>query len=110
MDRIRALGGPDTADVGDAGQPLDPDAVAYVVLGSQLGMTVLRRHLTPEECTGIFQNEPDIAAWKRLATRLSSLPADTDTARRTIADAHRAFEMFHAAAVEILTPHTEKTL
>ena len=89
---------------------LDADAVAYVALGSQLGLTVLRRNLPEDERTGIFEHEPDVGAWKDFAARISAVPGDTDQAQRTIDDARRAFDIFHTAAQEALDPLSEKTL
>ena len=96
-------------EAGRSGEFLDPDAVAYVALGSQLGLTVLRRDLPPEDRTGIFGSEPDVAAWKAFAARIADLSSETPAARRTISDARRAFAAFRAAALNYLNFQTHKT-
>lgn len=98
-----------TRDGDSHGEVLDPDAVAYVALGSQLGLTVMRRDLPPEARTGIFSAEPDIDGWKAFAARIGGLPSDTPAARRTISDARRAFSVFHAVAQDTLKPHSQMT-
>ncbi len=94
---------------GDAGhRRLSADAVAYVALGSQLGLTVLRKELGPGDRTGIFEREPDLSAWKALAARLSTMPGDTGAGRKTVDDACRAFAIFYSACVDTMNLQSEK--
>lgn len=82
--------------------PLCADAVAYVALGSQLGMTVLRNSLDPLRRTGIFEHEPDIASWKLFADRTSRINAGSEATRQTVEDARTAFRIFYVAAQETM--------
>jgi heme oxygenase (biliverdin-IX-beta and delta-forming) len=101
LHRTLSRTGPDDTIPADA--PLDPDAVAYVALGSQLGLTMMRRSLDETQQTGIFADPPDIPAWKAFAARTASLPTDTPAAARTVRDARRAFDIFHEEAARHIT-------
>ena len=76
------------------GLTLHPDAVAYLVLGSQLGATVLRRALPEDAQTGFFGMKADTALWRQFCQRMSTQPTDSPLARRVIADARTAFGLF----------------
>lgn len=96
---VSALDGlPPTHAPAETDAPLHADAVAYVTLGSQLGLTVLRQRLRPEERTGAFAPEPDLAAWKSFATRLTRCPPGPAQAEAIRADALRAFDIFRQEA------------
>lgn len=76
--------------------PLLGDSIAYTLLGSQLGLAVLRKSLAPDERTGVFAHEPDIAAWKRFVTRMTDHPPRQPLRARIISDAQRAFAVFQS--------------
>ena len=76
------------------GLTLQPDAVAYLVLGSQLGATVLRRALPEDQQTGFFGLRAETTLWRQFCQRLADQPADTPHARRVISDARTAFGLF----------------
>ncbi|MFC4671507.1 hypothetical protein ACFO5X_23340 [Seohaeicola nanhaiensis] len=90
-------------------EALDGDAVAYVALGSQLGLTVLRRSLEPHQQTGAFEHEPDLGAWKAFARRIAEIPSGSGTATRLVEDARRAFRIFQSEAARLINPPTERT-
>ena len=84
--------------------PMEPDAVAYLTLGSQLGLSVLRRDVPEAERHGILALEPELAAWKTFAQRLSEAAPDATRRARILADAARAFAIFQEEAERLLRP------
>lgn len=90
--------------------PLHPDAVAYVTLGAQLGLTVLRQGIAPEDRTGLFALEPDVGAWKAFLRRIDAMPPSPESAARIRADALRAFDIFLSEAERHLSPSPQATV
>lgn len=81
--------------VGNPADPaLRPDAVAYVALGSQLGLATLGRALAAHQRTGIFALAPDLASWTAFSRRAQSMPPDGAEAEAIVDDARRAFGIF----------------
>ncbi|WP_370208600.1 hypothetical protein [Pararhodobacter marinus] len=89
---------------------LHPDAVAYLVLGSQMGTEMMRRGLPEDQQTGYFGQEPDMAAWRAFCKRMGGIDSTTPEAARILSDANRAFAIFAAAADRILMLDAQETL
>ena len=81
---------------------LHPDAVAYLVLGSQMGTEMMRRGLPEDQQTGYFGQDPDMTAWRAFCARMGAMDSTTPEAQRILSDANRAFAIFTAAADSIL--------
>ena len=87
---------------GTVGPEMDETATAYVFTGSHLGMRMLT--MSWERSTGM-QPPPPLgmppmdAEWHELRKRLSAMPAAGAAADRTVADALRLFEAFHAGVL-----------
>ncbi len=113
---VDALDEGDEAETDGAGDdPIAADAVAYITLGSQLGLTVLRNGVPPEERRGLLAIEPDIAAWKAFAQRMGQTSPDAEARARILSDATRAFAIFQQEAERHLprrpeaAPHPQTT-
>ncbi|WP_194134277.1 hypothetical protein [Salipiger mangrovisoli] len=87
--------------------PLHSDAVAYLVLGSQLGTAVLRRSLPEAPQDGFFALPGDRAAWRAFCLRLGMQTDDSPEAQRVLRDAIRAFSIFEHEARAILSAATD---
>ncbi|ANT61048.1 hypothetical protein AYJ57_12135 [Salipiger sp. CCB-MM3] len=86
--------------------PLHSDAVAYLLLGSQLGAAMLRRSMPEPPERGYFALPPARGAWRALCQRLSAQPARCPEAQRVLRDAIRAFSIFEYEARAVLTAPT----
>lgn len=109
LDALSAFGPSDPEAPGDD-PALHPDAVAYITLGSQLGLTVLRKGFAPEERTGLFALEPDIAAWKAFLRRIEAIPPSSESAARICQDALHAFDIFLSEAERQLSARRQATV
>lgn len=83
--------------------PLHGDAVAYLLLGSQLGVSVLRRALPEPPVRGFFALAGDRVAWRAFCLRLGARPATDSEAQRVLRDAIRGFSIFEHEARAVLT-------
>ncbi|WP_109464031.1 heme oxygenase-like domain-containing protein [Albibacillus kandeliae] len=88
---------------------LHPDAVAYVMLGSQLGLAFIRKALPDAHRTGVLQSEPDIASWRGFLARIAANPPQGDLHDRILTDSTRVFDIFLAAADQTLSAHEFQT-
>lgn len=105
LDTLMALDqdlGPAPAQGPGLDLPLHADAVAYLVLGSQLGATVLRRSLPEPPDHGYFALAPDKTSWRAFCLRLSACPSRSSEAQRVLRDAIRAFSIFEHEARAVL--------
>ncbi|MGR3489905.1 hypothetical protein [Pseudooceanicola nanhaiensis] len=109
LDALSASGPSDPDAPGDDPR-LPPDAVAYVTLGSQLGLTVLRKRIAPDARTGLFSLEPDLAAWKAFLRRIEVTPPSPESAARICQDALRAFDIFLSEADRQLSARRQATV
>lgn len=107
-DTLRALDedlGPQEPQGPGLDLPLHGDAVAYLLLGSQLGTAVLRRALPEPPERGFFALPGDRIAWRAFCLRLAAQPARCPQAQRVLRDAIRAFSIFeHEARVALTAP------
>ncbi|WP_353474586.1 hypothetical protein PVT71_21810 [Salipiger sp. H15] len=104
-DTMRALAqdlGPEPSVGPGRDLPLHGDAVAYLLLGSQLGTAVLRRALPEPATCGFFALPGDRIAWRAFCQRLSALPSRCPEAQRVLRDAIRAFSIFEHEARAVL--------
>lgn len=104
-DTLRALDedlGPEMPHGPGLDLPLHGDAVAYLLLGSQLGAAVLRRTLPEPPKGGYFALPGDRIAWRAFCLRLGARPAGDSQAQRVLRDAIRAFSIFEHEAREAL--------
>lgn len=87
---------------GQAGQPLHPVAIDYIVLGSRLGTEVIRRRLVKADpdiaMPSYFLAPPVGPVWQRHCAGLDSMAARSPEADRIVADATEAFKIFDRAA------------
>lgn len=87
---------------GQAGQPLHPVAIDYIVLGSRLGTEVIRRRLVKAEpniaVPRYFLAAPVGPVWQRHCAVLDQMAARSPEADRIVADAMEAFRIFERAA------------
>lgn len=88
--------------------PLEADAAAYVMLGSQMGLTLLRQGLAPAQRTGALALAPDTAAWGAFVGRIGRCAPGTEAAERLVADSCRVFGIFHDEALALVTPAAER--
>jgi len=88
--------------------PLEADAAAYVMLGSQMGLTLLRQGLAPAQRTGALALAPDTAAWGAFVGRIGRCVPGTEAAERLVADSCRVFGIFHDEALALVTPAAER--
>lgn len=111
MTRMVATLGPDfPADNPPQQDPaIGADAAAYVMLGSQMGLTLLRQGLAPDQRTGALAMAPDTAAWTAFVGRIARCAPGTEAATSLISDSIRVFGIFHDEAVALLTPAAERT-
>ena len=87
---------------------LCPDAVAYVTLGSQLGLAVLRRGVPEEDRAGLFALTPDTVAWRAFCERMRDTSPEGPAAEQVLDDAIGAFRVFDEATRVELLSHNEK--
>ncbi|WP_375688282.1 hypothetical protein [Pseudooceanicola sp. LIPI14-2-Ac024] len=92
-----------------ADRPIHPDAVAYVMLGSQLGLAFLRKSVPEALRTGILAREPEIAAWRSFLARIVATPPEGELRDRILADSTRVFDIFLDATDQILSAHHLRT-
>lgn len=90
--------------------PLHRDAVAYLMLGSQLGTAVLRRRLPEPPLRGFFALTGDRGAWRAFCQRLATQPVDGPEAQRVLRDAIRAFSIFEHEARALLSAPADGAL
>ncbi|WP_146178855.1 biliverdin-producing heme oxygenase [Allosediminivita pacifica] len=88
---------------------IHPDAVAYVILGSQLGLAYLRKSLHVSDRTGVFQAEPDLRSWKSFLARIAADPPEGDQRERILNDSARVFDIFLSVADPALPSHDQET-
>ena len=91
------------------GEAIHPDAVAYVMLGSQLGLAYLRKSLDASHRTGVFQAEPDLQSWKSFLARIAANPPVGDRRERILNDSARGFDIFLSVADQTLSSHDQET-
>ncbi|MCA0922323.1 hypothetical protein [Pseudooceanicola nanhaiensis] len=85
---------------------LCPDAVAYVTLGSQLGLAMLRRSVPDDDRAGLFALTPDTAAWRSFCERMRLAAPTGPVADSILDDAIGAFLIFdEATRVELSHSH-----
>lgn len=90
--------------------PLHGDAVAYLLLGSQLGTAVLRRTLPEPPTRGFFALTGDRVAWRAFCLRLGAQPDDSAESRRVLRDAIRAFSIFEHETRAVLSAPVDGAL
>ncbi|WP_417628087.1 hypothetical protein [Pararhodobacter aggregans] len=89
--------------------PIEADAAAYVMLGSQMGLSLLRQGLAPAQRSGALALAPDTAAWTAFSQRIARCASATEATQRIVDDARRVFGIFQAEAATLLTPAAERT-
>ncbi len=78
----------------EADAPLERDAAAYIVLGSQFGLGALRSRLPAEGRSGLFAVEADAAGWRAFRRRTAGPARAADEEARVVSDAIRGFGIF----------------
>ena len=89
--------------VSESVAPLHPDAVAYVLLGSQLGLASIRKSLPASQLDGVLEREPDIEAWRKFLSRLERCSPPDEQVERIVDDSGRVFDIFLASTQETLS-------
>lgn len=83
--------------------PLHPVAVDHILMGSRLGLAVLKKAWSESSDPKVltvrcFLTLPSLSAnWRAHCDRLSGLPGDTPFADRVVEDTRRVFEIFKEA-------------
>lgn len=97
------------------GRAYDPTALDYVLLGSRLGMAVLRKTWSRSSDPAVLSTAkflstpPEPIRWRAFCKDLSAMPASGAKADTIIADAHAIFASYARAADRAAKPSTGDT-
>lgn len=98
------------ADLGGSANPhavapadLDGVGAAYVVAGSRLGLSVLRKRGFARP-SRYMEDREGLAVWRALTAWMAAQPADAAQQRRAEASARAGFEVFSRALAAALPP------